>query len=389
MTTPYPLLMMPILKEKVWGGRRLSRYNKQLPARTETLVGESWELADLASTSPTGGGGDAARSLIANGPLCGKSISDAISVWGPLLFGPVAFAEQQRQQSVDVPSFPLLLKFLDAREHLSVQVHPSPEYAATHPDAHLKTESWYILDAEPVGQNEPTLFIGLREGTTRDDLVRSISDQSIASMLIAHPAVPGQCFTLPSGTLHALGAGVLVAEVQTASDTTFRVYDWTREYPRPNRALHIEQSLACLTFPPPPPPPPASSHAPAPWPSGEHTPPDGLRETHVARLASTAYYTIDELSWAAGKGAATPDAPGLSLDAACCLAIMVVAGTLTLASRDAHWPALDLAAGHTVLIPADCLPDVSLTNANHARILVVSIDPASPTRYFDITSSHA
>src|SRR5437762_3181589 len=121
--------------EKVWGGRRLEAFGKRLPAGKK--IGESWELADLASTSPSGGGGAPARSVIGGGSLAGKTLADAMAMWGRDLMG-----DARRAPS---GGFPLLVKFLDASENLSVQVHPSPAYAAAHRDAHLKTECWYII----------------------------------------------------------------------------------------------------------------------------------------------------------------------------------------------------------------------------------------------------
>jgi hypothetical protein len=127
----------PILLEKVWGGRRLERYGKKLPPGK--LIGESWEVADLPATSESGAGGGPARSVIANGALAGRTLHDALELWGEGLLGP--------KPPWPGGAYPLLVKFLDARENLSVQVHPSPAYAAAHPGAHLKTECWYVLQA--------------------------------------------------------------------------------------------------------------------------------------------------------------------------------------------------------------------------------------------------
>jgi mannose-6-phosphate isomerase len=137
---------------------------------------------------------------------------------------------------------PLLLKYLDARENLSVQVHPSPEYAAAHPEAHLKSEAWYVVDAEP----DAVIYKGIVEGTTREAFEEAVRDGTVADLLVRVPARPGECHYLPSGTCHALGGGILVAEVQTPSDTTFRVFDWERT----DRELHLEAALECIDFGP-------------------------------------------------------------------------------------------------------------------------------------------
>ncbi|MDX9910410.1 MAG: class I mannose-6-phosphate isomerase [Phycisphaerales bacterium] len=235
--TPQPVVLQPIFKAKVWGGRRLESLGKPLPAGE--AIGESWEVADLSSTDPGGGGGGAARSVIARGPLAGRTLHDAIAAWGGAMLG----------EGRSAGDFPLLVKFLDAREHLSVQVHPSPEYARTHPGAHLKTECWFVLAAEA----DAVIFKGVRAGVTREAFERALrtgEGAGVVDLLDAVPARVGDMHLLPSGTVHALGAGVLVAEVQTPSDTTFRVYDWAKEYGRAGRELHVEQAMACIDFSP-------------------------------------------------------------------------------------------------------------------------------------------
>lgn len=234
----YPLLFKPIYKEKVWGGRTLEKLGRTLPGGPGTLIGESWELADLAQTSVSGGGGSAERSVIANGPLAGKTFSDVIRGAGADVLGDVKLT--------DDGGFPILLKFLDARENLSVQVHPSPDYAAEHDDAFLKSEAWYVLAAD----EGAVIYKGVKPGVSAERFRKAIEDNTVEALMIAVPVKPGDCHYLPSGTCHALGAGVLVAEVQTPSDTTYRVYDWGR--PRnTGRELHVEQAMRCITFGPP------------------------------------------------------------------------------------------------------------------------------------------
>lgn len=237
--TLYPLVFEPVILEKVWGGRALEKLGKHLP-KPGVNYGESWELADMDATSASGAGGGGVRSVIAAGSLRGKTIRDAMSLWGDALI-PSA-------RRTPAGSFPLLIKFLDARENLSVQVHPSPAYAKAHPGAHLKTECWYILDAEPGA----SIYVGIRPEVSPDRFraAARAGDPAIVDMLRRVPAIPGECHNLPSGTVHALGAGVLVAEVQTPSDTTFRLYDWGRT----GRELHIEQALECASMEPPPAP---------------------------------------------------------------------------------------------------------------------------------------
>ncbi|MCC7204580.1 MAG: class I mannose-6-phosphate isomerase [Phycisphaeraceae bacterium] len=233
----YPLKFQPIYKDKVWGGRSLERLGRQLPGDSSTLIGESWEVVDLATTSVSGGGGGAERSVITNGPLAGKTLHEAIQLLGPGLLGDLQLTPEG--------NFPLLVKYLDAKENLSVQVHPSPQYAATHPDSFLKSEAWYIVDAEPGA----AIYKGVKQGVTPDQFRQAITANTVEAvepLMIKVPVRPGDCHYLPSGTCHALGGGILVAEVQTPSDTTYRVFDWGRK----GRELHVEQAMACITFGP-------------------------------------------------------------------------------------------------------------------------------------------
>lgn len=231
----YPLLFEPIYKPKVWGGRTLEKLGRTLPGDASTAIGESWELADLSASSPTGGGGGQERSVVANGPLAGQALNEMIQQYGDRLMG--------RLEPTGSGDFPLLVKFLDARENLSVQVHPSAAYAREHPHTHLKSEAWYVIDAD----DDAVIYKGVKPGVSSGQLRNVIESGGVEDLMIPVPVKPGDCHYLPSGTCHALGAGILVAEVQTPSDTTFRVYDWGRT----DRQLHIDQALACIHFGPP------------------------------------------------------------------------------------------------------------------------------------------
>ncbi len=313
MTAAYPLVLKPILKEKVWGGRAIERLGKKLPPGA--MIGESWELADLDSTSADGGGGGAERSIILNGPLAGKTVHDALCAWGPAMLG------ESLAPSTNVP---LLVKYLDARENLSVQVHPSRAYAAAHAGAHLKTESWYILGALPGA----VIYKGLRAGVTRAEFERKLrAGESIVGDLIAVPVRAGDVHHLPSGTCHALGAGVLVAEVQTPSDTTFRVYDWGRT----GRKLHVDEALECIDFGPPARVEPIRAG-------------DDAQRTELVR---TEYYTLSELR-VPGAGVAPIESHGRAM------VLMCLRGSAVLRSVRAEFEEIGLRAGVTVLLPAAC-----------------------------------
>lgn len=349
MTDPYPLTFEPILKEKVWGGRRLERLGK--PLEPGKRYGESWEIADLDATSTSGGGGGGAHSVIDRGPMAGHTIRDAIRLWNIDLLGPAGMAAARRLPGDEAdPAFPLLIKYLDAREHLSVQTHPSPAYAAAHPGAHLKTESWYVLDAERTTRPDglavdPCLFIGTRAGVTRDRFRDSIERGAITDVLLSHAALPGDCWTLPSGVVHALGAGVMVAEVQTPSDTTFRVHDWQTEYQRPDRAMHVEEALECMDFE-----------------RGSDAPP---RARGPGTVASTPFYIMEHAEPGAGR----------TLPPEECAIIMVAGGEGELVSRGDGFEAVRLPTGRTTLVPAVCAESAMLRGGEDFAVLLIRVGP--------------
>jgi mannose-6-phosphate isomerase len=223
------ILLQPHRIRKPWGGYSL--HGQFLPIEGEEAIGEAWLFADLSATSLSGAGGEAFHSRFADVYSGSFNLRQAAKDWSGGLLGDGS----QREH-------PLLVKLLDAREHLSVQVHPSPLYAAFAGGSLVKHESWVILRAEPGA----VIFAGVREGITAEDVVMLCHAGGAEEALVVRPAVVGECITLPSGIVHALGAGILAAEVQTASDTTYRLYDWTRDYARPERALHLEEARMAM-----------------------------------------------------------------------------------------------------------------------------------------------
>ena len=220
----YPLTFHPIFKERVWGGRNLERlYHKPLPP--DVPIGESWEISDRP--------GDA--SVIANGPLAGKDLRWLMENHARELLG---------ADSAEVKRFPLLVKILDAREKLSVQVHPPPVKAAEL-GGEPKTEMWYVADADPGAE----LFVGLKKGVTRARFERAIQDGTVADCVQRLPVEKGDVMFLPSGRIHAIGAGLVIFEIQQNSDTTYRVFDWNRTgLDGKPRQLHVSESLASINF---------------------------------------------------------------------------------------------------------------------------------------------
>ncbi len=225
MVPLYPLRFRLLARRYLWGNRRLETCLGK-PIGPGNDYAESWEVADHGVD----------QSVVDQGPLAGATLGELVRQRGPELFG------RCHPQS----HFPLLIKFLDAAQPLSVQVHPNDEQAARlNPPDLGKTEAWYILSADPGS----TIYAGLRPGVDRQQLADAIRRGTCEELLHHFQPKAGDCLFIPAGTVHALGAGLLVAEVQQSSDTTFRLYDWNRVGPdgKP-RALHIEQGLAVVDF---------------------------------------------------------------------------------------------------------------------------------------------
>ncbi len=228
----YPFKFLSILKERVWGGRKLAElYHKPLPPGVP--IGESWEISDRP--------GDV--SVIANGPLAGRDLHWLVANHPSELFGD---AEQSPAEAAPDQSrrFPLLIKILDAREKLSLQVHPPAEKAAQL-RGEPKTEMWYIAKAEPQAE----LYAGLKRGVTRARFEEQIHNGTVADAFHRLSVAAGNAMFLPSGRVHAIGAGLVIFEIQQNSDTTYRVFDWNRVgLDGKPRALHIPESLASIDF---------------------------------------------------------------------------------------------------------------------------------------------
>ncbi|HEY6563892.1 MAG TPA: type I phosphomannose isomerase catalytic subunit [Pirellulaceae bacterium] len=241
----YPLRFQPIFRHYLWGGHRLAReLGKTVPA--EQTCAESWEIVDRGVD----------QSHVAFGGLRGASLGELTSQFGRELLG----------RHDPLPRFPLLFKYLDAEQTLSVQVHPSDAYAAQLDPPDLgKTEAWVVLSAEPSSR----IYAGLRPGIDRQQFVTAIREGRVETTLHAFHPRNGDCVFLPSGIMHALGGGLLVAEIQQSSDATFRVFDWNRVGPDGTpRPLHIEQALAVTNFGAGPIEPIRASHEPATSQSG-------------------------------------------------------------------------------------------------------------------------
>ena len=341
----YPLKFRPRFCEKMWGGRKIETVlGKRLPAGA--AVGESWELYDFPPGVVEGTSGWLS-SEVANGPLAGRTLHDLMGSHRRELLGDVKPSGAHGQ-------FPVLIKFLDARDDLSVQVHPDERYAAAHPDAHLKTEAWYVVQADPGAR----LFKGLCEGMTREAFAQSVRDGSIEQCIETMTPQTGECVLMPSGTVHALGAGILAFEVQTPSDTTYRVFDFNRVDPTTGkpRKLHVEQAMECIDF------------SGRPDPKQPRSTVQGEFST-VSRMVTSNYFTLEKLCMKAGVHQPLPYAQPV---------------VWTMLEGEAHLRADGLpepvvvTRGETVLLPAR-MTNPTVRTVSECAWLEVSF-PANPGR---------
>lgn len=273
MGSVHPVIFEPIYKPKIWGGDRIFRFFDR-PKTGDGPIGESWELADLEED----------QSRVASGASRGQTLSNLVIDWGGALMGHASLFEGR---------FPLLIKFIDACSSLSVQVHPNEAVARRlGGSVRVKHESWYVLDAEPGS----VIYHGLEPGVDARAFRDAMATGRTEGILRRFRVRPGDCYYVPSGTVHALGAGVLVAEVQTPSDVTYRTYDWGRVDPstgRP-RKLHLDEAMACIDF-----------DAPSPPPMQERTH-VGTVSTAVTRLVSCPSFMIEKVRMSEGTRREVP-----------------------------------------------------------------------------------
>lgn len=215
-----PLRFERRILEKVWGGRALER--RPGIALPPGQIGETWEVVDRLDEN----------SIVAEGGLAGLSLRELMKRHPAELLGKAPAAKEGR--------FPLLVKYIDAFQSLSVQVHPGDESALRIPGAEAKTEAWYVVDA----RQDSLLYAGLRPDVTAEDFARVAGGPGVLETLNAWTVQPGDCLLVPGGTVHAIGAGITILEVQQNSDTTYRLWDWGRT----GRETHVEQALQCIRF---------------------------------------------------------------------------------------------------------------------------------------------
>ncbi len=315
MTALYPLRFRPIFKHYLWGGRRLETLLHKRLGDGERYA-ESWEVVDHGED----------QSVVEAGPLAGRTLHELLETYGERLVG----GGRGRRDR-----FPLLLKFLDAQRDLSVQVHPNDAQAAQlDPPDYGKTEAWYVIHADAGSR----LYAGLQPGVDRASFRQAIDQKRVVDCLNVIVPKAGDCIFIPAGTVHALGAGIVVAELQQSSDTTFRVYDWDRVGPdgRP-RELHIEQALEVIDFDRGP-IQPISSEVPEPT-------------VELVRCFAFTWlrWRLDlrnpALTW--------PSEPSFHV-------LTVVEGAIAVAGDAAERP---LVKGESMLVPAECRPEVQVVES--------------------------
>lgn len=231
MNTLYPLKFKPLFVEKIWGGTKLNTA-LGMKLKPQSAVGEAWMLSGVPG-SPT---------KVSNGFLKGNELNELLEVYMDDLVGEKNFSRNKEQ-------FPILIKFIDATDWLSVQVHPDDELAKKRGLAGGKTEMWYVIEADKGAE----LIAGFNRKIEKAAYLRHLKDKTLRNILNYEPVKKGDVFFMPSGRVHALGPGILLAEIQQTSDTTYRIYDWDRvDSQGRSREMHTEEALDALDFTVPP-----------------------------------------------------------------------------------------------------------------------------------------
>ena len=222
----YPLTFEPIFKERIWGGTKLKDYlNKPISSE---ITGESWELSTVPESI----------SVVNNGELKGKNLNELIDLYPKEILGKEVFNQFGKQ-------FPLLFKYLDAKTDLSIQLHPNDELAKARHNSFGKTEMWYVMQAD----ENARLIVGFKENSSKEAYLQKLESNDILSLLNEIPVKKGDVFLLETGTIHAIGAGIVIAEIQQTSDITYRIYDWDRVDANGNkRELHTELAIDAINY---------------------------------------------------------------------------------------------------------------------------------------------
>lgn len=325
---PYPLVFTPIYKERLWGGQGLRTFlNKDIP---DGHIGESWELSGVEESV----------SVVSNGFYQGVSLNEMIQEFGAELLGQPTIDRFGR-------AFPILIKFLDARLDLSIQVHPSDELARERHQSFGKNEMWYILHAA----SNAKLIVGFKKGVDLETYLKALEEKRLTDILEYHQVKPNDAFLIETGTIHAIGAGIVLAEIQQTSDITYRVYDFDRIDAAGNkRELHTELAKDALNY----------GHKT----SYKLTSTKDLEQSPLSTLAQTPYFSTNELYL---EGSFTRDLVAFDHF----LIYIVVEGQAVFKTAELPDLSVDAPVGTTVLIPA-CCKKIRI-HTNSCRLLEVFI----------------
>lgn len=317
----YPVTFKPILKKIIWGGSAISPFKGIVPVQEG--IGESWELSDVEGNV----------SMVANGPMEGRSLDDLIHTYGDALVGKKVL----EQFGI---TFPLLIKFIDARDNLSIQVHPDDELAKKRHNSFGKTEMWYVIKAAP----DATLYSGFSQQIDADEYVKRVQNNTIMEVLQCYDVKAGDVFFLPAGRVHAIGAGCFIAEIQQTSNITYRIYDYNRKDAAGNtRELHTELAKDAIdyTFLP------------------DYRTPYKEEKDRPVELVSCNYFTTNllELDKEVSRDFASLDS---------FVVYICMEGALQL--KDNKGNTIEITQGQTVLVPADT-DSVILTPSPTAKLM--------------------
>ena len=225
--TLYPLVFEPILQDRIWGGTKLKTDLGKTNLPTDT-TGESWELSDVKGNV----------SVVANGEYKGRNLTDLLEKYPAEVLGYKVHEKFGKD-------FPLLFKFLDARDDLSIQVHPNDELAKKRHNSFGKTEMWYVMQADEGAR----IIVGFKHKSSPEEYLQNLESKSLINILNEVPVKKGDVFFLETGTIHAIGAGIVIAEIQQTSDITYRIYDWDRvDAQGKSRELHVELALDAMNY---------------------------------------------------------------------------------------------------------------------------------------------
>lgn len=223
----YPIIFEPLLQDRIWGGTKLKTYLGKTNLPSET-TGESWELSAV----------EGHVSIVKNGAYAGQPLTQLLENYPEEILGNKVHRKFGNQ-------FPLLFKFLDAKEDLSIQVHPNDELAKKRHNSFGKTEMWYVMHAEPGSR----IIVGFKEKSGPEQYLKHLENKNLIEILNQVEAKKGDVFFLETGTIHAIGGGIVIAEIQQTSDITYRVYDWDRvDANGQSRELHVEQALDAMNY---------------------------------------------------------------------------------------------------------------------------------------------